>query len=152
MRRRVLRPIPVITLIHIKDEPKAAVYLYWLLRERPPEANISHGEMPEYSAHKLYVQNHPYRAWYLIQGQCEYVGAIYLTKANEIGIAVFPEYQEHGYASEAIRAVMARYKPKHKAGKTGHGFLANINPKNKRSIRMFKRLGFKLLQHTYELR
>ena len=31
-------------------------------------------------------------------------------------------------------------------------FLANINPKNKKSIEFFKKNGFKILQHTYELR
>lgn len=31
-------------------------------------------------------------------------------------------------------------------------FLANINPKNKKSIEFFKKNGFKILQYTYELR
>jgi len=30
-------------------------------------------------------------------------------------------------------------------------YLANINPKNKKSIIFFKRNGFHLAQHTYEL-
>jgi L-amino acid N-acyltransferase YncA len=30
-------------------------------------------------------------------------------------------------------------------------YLANINPKNKKSISFFKKNGFELIQHTFEL-
>jgi len=30
-------------------------------------------------------------------------------------------------------------------------YLANVNPKNKKSLNFFKKNGFKLIQYTYEL-
>ena len=116
--------------------------LYRLLQERPPEANISHRAMPTFAEHLAFVHSKPYLAWYMIMDGANMVGAIYLTKAREIGIFIFAQHQRCGYGRQAI-AELAKHWP----GK----FYANVAPGNERSHDFFKSLGARLIELTYEL-
>lgn len=125
--------------------------LYRLLEERDdPKINISHRTMPKYCEHLSFVQSKPYEAWYFIVIDnadppigCSTVGAIYLTKRNEIGIHLFKQYRGMGYGRRAIAKLMSMHGKRR--------YLANINPKNDPSRALFVSLGFKAIQHTYEL-
>ncbi len=145
-------------LIDIKTLPNhAADVLYEILKERTGDAtvNISHnGEPPPFEQHREFVHNHPYAAWYLIEepelagGYA--VGSIYVTKpprpsiaGNEIGIFIRENYRGRGLGKKAIVILMEHHGP----GR----YLANINPKNTRSIGMFENMGFKHCQNTFEL-
>lgn len=138
-------------LVPIATEPDAAVVLYDLLAERAPEESISHRAMPTWDEHCAFIASAPYDCWCLIQvpdaglsAARDYVGAIYLTRRDEIGITIFETERQHGYASEAIR-LLTKSHPRPR-------YLANINPRNTKSIHLFAKLGFALIQHTYELR
>ena len=119
-------------------------FLYELLKEREPSTNISHRKMPIYNEHVNFVLSKPYSKWYIIYYGRNKVGSIYLSKQNEIGIFVKKEFFMKGIGTDALRLLM-ELNPRER-------FLANINPKNKKSIEFFKKNGFKILQHTYELR
>jgi len=71
------------------------------------------------------------------------VGSIYLTHQNEIGIFIFQVYQGKGFAEEAIRKLMMIHGKRR--------YLANVNPENKESIRLFAKFKAKHIQNTYEL-
>ena len=114
--------------------------LYDLLRERTEEQSISHKEMPSKQDHKKFVLSDPYKSWMWVDVDEELVGSCYLTHQHEIGIHIFKEYQGNGYGKEAVKMLMKEYPGRH---------LANINPNNPRSIRMFEDLGFKHIQNTY---
>jgi len=133
------------------------LFLYEILRQRPPCCYISHNKTPSMEQHVKYVMSHPYAEWWIIhalvdnptQGMetgdgdgCDdvMVGNIYLTRADEIGIFVLDAYQRQGIARTAITWMM-----KHHTGQ----LLANINPANQKSIELFKQLGFKHIQNTY---
>lgn len=122
---------------------EACQTLYELLSERDDTINISHREMPSYASHVAFVKSQPYMAWYLMQVDGEIVGSIYLSKQREVGLFVFRKHEGKGYGKEAL-AMLQKYWP----GK----LLANVNPKNERSIEFFKGQGFKLIQATYALR
>jgi RimJ/RimL family protein N-acetyltransferase len=112
--------------------------LYRLLKDRPKIAS--------WEEHKSFVESHPYRAWYLImedEKSLEVLGAIYLTDQDEIGVSLFKKHRKHGYAVQAI-SLLKELHPRDQ-------YLANINPKNKDSIRMFEKLGFVHIQNTYQL-
>lgn len=128
----------LISVYRVKGADKI---LYELLKTRTPEDNISHKVMPTFSAHKRFVYSAPYEAWFLIQVDKEYVGSIYLTYQSEIGVFTFPQYES--YRMPAVAEFMAGQP----LGKPIH---ANVNPANKKKIAMLKKLGFKLIQHTYE--
>ena len=72
------------------------------------------------------------------------IGSIYLSKQNEVGIFIKKAFFMKGIGTDSLRLLM-KLNPRER-------FLANINPKNKRSIEFFKKNKFKILQHTYELR
>jgi len=136
-------------LIDIKAVENHQSILYELLKERDPETNISHKEMPSFEEHCEFIKNHPYEAWYLIKVADDFVGAIYLTSpprkstaGNEIGIFIFKEHQAQGYGSKAIKMLMQMHGKRR--------YLANISPLNTRSIKMFRKLGFSLCQYTLE--
>jgi RimJ/RimL family protein N-acetyltransferase len=116
-------------------------FLYDLLVERDPVANISHHQMPTFEQHHAFVKSKPYRVWYIIYADDDPVGSVYLTKKNEIGIFIIKSHQGNGYGKQAIRSLMELHPEKQ--------FLANIAPGNSRSIAMFEGLGFDLIQFTF---
>ena len=117
-------------------------FLYDLLMERNPRANISHKKMPVYSKHVSFVSAKPYSKWYVIFYGVNKVGSIYLTPQNEIGIFIKKSFQNKQIGNIALR-ILIQKNPKKR-------YLANVNPKNKKSIRFFKNNGFKLIQYTFE--
>lgn len=127
-------------LIPIEDRSDAAHILWDLLAERPATANISHREMPTWTAHEAFVKAHGYRTWRLIETPHGIVGAIYLTMQNEIGIGIFSWAQGQGYGPAAIMLLMTEYGPRR--------FLANVAPGNEKSRQMFEKLGFTHVQET----
>ena len=118
-------------------------FLYDLLMERNPRANISHKKMPTYNEHVSFVSAKPYSKWYVILYRVNKVGSIYLTSQNEIGIFIKKSFQNKQIGNIALR-ILIQKNPKKR-------YLANLNPKNKKSIRFFKNNGFKLIQYTFEL-
>lgn len=126
----------------------AASILYELLRERSEErdrfVNISHRHLPTWRKHLAWLRSKPHPIFYLILIDADCAGYVYLSAASEIGICLFRKYRGKGIGPEAVAALMKRH-PRAR-------MLANINPKNARSIALFQKLGFTLLQQTYELR
>ena len=119
-------------------------FLYELLKEREPSTNISHRKIPTYNEHMNFVLSKPYSKWYIIYYGKNKVGSIYLSKQNEVGIFIKKAFFMKGIGTEALKLLM-EFNPRER-------FLANINPKNKKSIEFFKKNRFNILQHTYELR
>jgi len=118
-------------------------FLYLLLANRDPIANISHKKMPTYKEHVKFIASKPYSKWYVIYHKRKKTGSIYLTKQNEIGISVKKEIQNMGIGAFALELLMKK-NPRDR-------YLANVNPKNTKSINFFKKNGFTLIQYTYEL-
>ena len=124
-------------------DEKDVQFLYNLLEERKPVTYISHKKMPTYEEHVNFVKSSPYSKWYIIEIDEERAGSIYLTKQNEIGIFLNEGLQEKGIGSNALNVLIGKNPDLR--------YLANINPENKKSIEFFKKLGFTLIQYTYEL-
>ena len=118
-------------------------FLYQLLKERDPRANISHKKMPSYSEHEKFVKSKPYDKWYIIKLKNKKIGSIYLTAQNEIGIFIKKDRQGDNLGQQSL-FLMIKRNPRER-------YLANINPKNSKSIKFFKNNKFNLIQHTYEL-
>lgn len=119
-------------------------FLFVMLRERDPAVNISHREMPTFQEHAAFVGSMPYAAWYIIAGDDGvWVGNCYLSRQNEIGMFLNSRGRGQGIGREAVREIMKRHGPQR--------YLANIAPGNIGSQVFFEGLGFKLIQHTYEM-
>lgn len=120
-------------------------YLYDLLAERESYTNISHKDMPSYLEHCIFLDKSAYDYHYIIEVKCERVGQIYITRQGEIGIQIAKEHFGHKYGEKAVITAIFKHRNEYKR------LLANIAPSNNGSKRLFKRLGFKLIQNTYEL-
>ncbi len=118
-------------------------FLFNLLKERNPKANISHKNMPTYSEHVKFVKSKPYSKWYVIENSKTKVGSIYLSKNDEIGIFLKKIYHNMGIGNKALELLIEK-NPQER-------YLANVNPKNSNSIKFFKKNNFKLIQYTFEL-
>jgi hypothetical protein len=118
-------------------------FLYELLLQRKHNVNISHRKMPSYNDHVKFVNSKPYTKWYIILFNNIKCGSIYLSKQDETGIFLKNDIHCKGIGSEAMKILM-KLNPRSR-------YLANINPKNKKSIKFFKEKDFKLIQYTYEL-
>lgn len=133
----------VITLIDIYSRlDYYATELYHLLAERTPEQSISHRHMPTMKEHLAFIESRPYQAWYEIVADARSVGAVYLSKQREIGVAIFARYWGNGYGKAAVSELMRLHPGR---------YLANVNPANAASRALFEDLGGKLIQVTYEL-
>jgi len=120
-----------------------AKFLYKLLGERESKIFISHKDMPTWDEHVEFVKSKPYLKWYVVVHKDNKVGSIYLSKQHEIGIHIFKKYEKESIQIESIKQLMS-LNSKIK-------FRANVSPKNKKYITLFKKLGFEMIQHTYEL-
>ena len=121
-------------LIPVRSNCAAHVnLLYDLLAERKPHESISHKGMPTRAEHVLFVTGNPYWSWYILTERGKRVGAIYLTWHKEVGIGILRAHRRKGYAEQALKRLMRKHPGR---------LLANINPKNKASIALFRKLGF----------
>ena len=130
--------------INLKPVIKSDIrFLYNQLKERDVTVNISHKKMPTYLEHSKFVLSNPYSKWYIIINKNKKIGNIYLTKTNEIGIFILKSNENKGIGKIVLEKIMKM--------NSRTRYLANVNPKNKKSLDFFKKNGFKLIQYTYEL-
>ena len=132
-----------------------AEFLFNLLKERDSRANISHKKMPTYNTHLKFIESKPYKKWYVVIGITKNssnkkpssnsrikIASVYLSKNDEIGIFILKKFRGKNIGIYALNELMKKNPRKR--------FLANVNPKNKKSISFFKNNGFKLIQYTFE--
>tara|TARA_B100000029_G_scaffold515702_1_gene624066 strand:- start:1324 stop:1761 length:438 start_codon:yes stop_codon:yes gene_type:complete len=130
--------------LKLKQVTKSDIkFLYQHLKERDPITKISHKKMPTFSEHKKFVLSKPYTKWYVVYEKNKKIGSIYLTSMNEIGLFLKKEYQDRGLGQRTLKLLMEK-NPRTR-------YIANISPKNKNSIKFFKKNKFKLIQYTYEM-
>ena len=120
-----------------------ALFLYELLKNKDPNANISHKKMPSYDEHVEFVISKPYTNWYIIEYDKKNVGAIYLSKQDEIGISVNNDYEYDQIAKPALKLLMKLNQRKR--------YLANTSPKDVRSQEFLLKNGFTGLEYVYEM-
>ena len=119
------------------------LFLYDLLKNKKPNANISHKKMPSYDEHVEFVMSKPYTNWYIIEYEKKNVGAIYLSKQDEIGISVNNDYEYDQIVKPALKLLMKLNQRKR--------YLANTSPKDVRSQEFLLKNGFTGLEYVYEM-
>ena len=115
--------------------------LYKILEQRQPQESISHKEMPSWDEHCAFVDSRPYQIWYIILTSVD-VGTIYLTDQREIGVFISPGFRGQGLARQAIELLRERHPGR---------ILANVNPANYASRKLWESMGGKLIQVTFEI-
>ena len=120
------------------------LFLYDLLKNKDPNANISHKKMPSYDEHVKFVMSKPYTNWYIIEYDKKNVGAIYLSKQDEIGISISNDYEYDQIVKPALKLLMKLNQRKR--------YLANTSPKDVRSQEFLLKNGFTSLEYVYEMK
>jgi hypothetical protein len=106
--------------------------------------------MPSFRRHKKFVFSHPYRAWYIIKCSEGYVGSIYLSIGNNIGISVFHGAEK--YVPSAIGKILKKHRPLPAIPSVRNvEFDFNVLPSNKRLIAVLRSMGATLVQETYAI-
>ena len=119
------------------------LFLYDLLKNKDPNANISHKKMPSYDEHVKFVMSKPYTNWYIIEYEKKNVGAIYLSKQDEIGISISNDYEYDQIVKPALKLLMKLNQRKR--------YLANTSPKDVRSQEFLLKNGFTGLEYVFEM-
>ncbi len=138
-----------VKLVKVKKNEAHARALYELLKRRTH--NISHVTMPPLEEHLQFVKHHPYRAWYLIEHQGDFVGSVYLLKSNNIGISVLPDFE--ACMAPALVSIMQKYQPLPaiKSVRTAE-FSLNVALNNDVLKRVLESMGGFPVQETYVFR
>ena len=119
-------------------------FLYELLKNKDPNANISHKKMPTYDEHIKFVLSKPYTNWYVIECDEKNTGAIYLSKLDEIGISISNDYEYEQIAKTAIK-LLIELNPRKR-------YLVNVSPKDIRTQEFLLKNGFSGLEYVYEMK
>lgn len=67
--------------------------LFRLLKQR--KYKISHLQTPDIRSHNNFVENHPYRAWFIVFDKKEEIGTFYIKFDNSIGINLLIQTKEN---------------------------------------------------------
>ena len=121
-----------------------ALFLYDLLKNKDPNTNISHKKMPSYDEHVEFVISKPYTNWYIIEYDKKNVGAIYLSKQDEIGISINNDYEYDQIVKSALELLMKLNQR--------NRYLANTSSKDVRSQEFLLKNGFTSLEYVYEMK
>ena len=111
--------------------------------------NISHLNQIDFLEHEEFFQNHPYRNWYLIKFQSDYIGTLYLSNENIIGIN-FIKYNEV-YLKRTINFVIKEHQPLPPIKSIrSDSFLINVHPENSKLSSFLVDNGAIHIQTTYK--
>ena len=67
--------------------------LYQLLKKR--KYKISHTQIPDIKLHNNFVENHPYREWFIVSENEEEIGTFYIKFDNSIGLNLIIQNKEN---------------------------------------------------------
>jgi len=122
--------------------------LYNLLKKR--SHNISHILMPTKDEHVSFVLSHPYRVWYLIKDDDEYIGSVYVLRNNCVGVSIVND--DPLVFTEVIRFILDHHRPlKEIKSIRPSYFYINVSPSNEKIKLQLDLLGAKKIQITYSL-
>lgn len=111
---------------------------------------ISH-KKTSYSEHKKFLFSHPYRTWYLIKINDQYVGSFYVSKENTIGINTSEKYANF-VVKKIIKFVIKNYEPLPEVPSVRNGkFSINVSPTDKLLAEILENIGANVAQISYYL-
>lgn len=108
-------------------------------------------EVPPFEHHERFVknyledyENHPFKAWYIVENEGIRIGNFTVKKNNEFGYNIKKQYQGKGLGTKAFE-LFFKIHPKEEVW-------ARTNIKNKRSQNILKKFGFVLSDYEFHYR
>lgn len=127
--------------------------LYDLLMERTPNQSISH-RYTSFDDHCRFFDSRPYRIWNLVKavGEEDFVGAMYISHQNEIGLFIFSRFQGRGYGREAVQQILESYRPSPgKKSIVSDSFILNVSVNNIGAQKFWESVGARPVQVSYTI-
>ena len=122
--------------------------LFNLLKNR---AHFISFQSISYEEHRKFASQHPYRAWYLVEYNKNYLGSFYITKENTIGINVDEEITQI-VISEIIKFINDNYAPLPAIKSIrANRFSVNVPPSNSILAQTLEEIGATVAQVSYYL-
>ena len=91
---------------------------------------ISHTNPLQYEAHENFINNHPYRAWFIIKHKVKSIGNVYIQFDNSIGLNCIDQVTEK-QIKNILRLLTADFKPLEKISSARFGgFFLNVASSN----------------------
>ena len=111
--------------------------------------NISNRTLPSIEEHIKFAQNHPYRTWYLVKDDSEYIGSAYLMKNNCVGINLIKNFE---LFPNIVNKILKKHKPlKEVKSVRPSYFYINIAPENEQIEEQLMKLNAQKIQSTFIL-
>ena len=135
--------------VEVKKTTDDVKNLYKLLEQRSFQ-NISHKNLPGFEEHKTFVENHPYRVWYLVMARDQCVGSVYLLNDNCLGLTLLEPTAET--VREVLGWILGMHKPLPPIKSVRpKDFFINVAPKNKALRTALEQCMASLLQISYTI-
>jgi len=125
-------------------------FLYELLKEFSEllgELQIKQ-EIPSFKQHEAFVkkflgdfENHPYKAWYIVEDAERKIGSFSIKESNEFGYNIKKKYQGKGLGVKAFELFFKIHSKEE--------IWARTNSKNLRSQNILKKFGFVLTNYEF---
>ncbi len=121
--------------------------LYEMLIKR--DYNISNRISPSIKEHIKFVQNHPYRIWYLVKANSAYIGSAYLMENNCVGINLIMNFD---WFQNIVKMILRKHKPlKEIKSVRPPYFYINIAPDNEEIKAQLIKIHAQQIQSTFIL-
>jgi hypothetical protein len=124
--------------------------LFDIFQQKKTEERISSSIDLHFEAHCSFVDKHPYRYWFLVKVSKNYIGTLYITNENSIGVQLLECYQI--YFETLINQVLEKYKPLTAIPSVRPSdFIINISPSNTQLESKLHKMGADCVQKTFKL-
>lgn len=125
-----------------------AKFLYELLNKRTSKNNISNRTIKNWKDHLNFIDyNNPFSDWYIIEKNQQWVGSIYLTQRNEIGIYIAEEFRGVEIGKDALELLIQKNPRRF--------YYSNVNPDNEDLKKFFQKFfgktNYRLVEMCYEI-
>ena len=122
--------------------------LFQLLKKRIYK--ISHSEIPDIKSHDKFVENHPYRAWFIIFENGKEIGTFYIKFDNSIGLNLIIQNKEN--ISYILKFVKNNFLPqKEVSSLIPPFFYLNISSENSQLQCILDEMKINKLQISYKI-
>jgi len=147
MLSEIEKAFKIVQITNSLDHKKV---LYDLFLQRPSQNKISAKDTLTYEEHKKFVESHPYRYWFLIKIKASYVGTVYVTYDNHLGIFLKEDF--HDLFEAVISYILNNFDPLPALPSSRpSGFNINVSANDNEYLKKLARLGISPYQLTFKL-
>ena len=126
------------------------IFLFEMFQKRKENDRISSSIDLSFEEHCRFINEHPYRYWFLLKKTDRYIGSLNISNENSIGVQLLESHQS--YFEVLIHQVLETYEPLPAIPSVRpSNFIVNISPKNNQLETILQKMGASCIQKTFKL-